>query len=88
VAFTHELPGDSDIFVVRTNAVLAPLEIFIPIDVTGTPTDHPSITSFSDGSLFVVYTIQNSATDWDILARRVDSAGNVSAAQHAVRRQR
>jgi hypothetical protein len=29
--------------------------------------------------LFVAYTIHNSPTDWDIVARRVDSAGNVSA---------
>src|SRR5262249_42184766 len=41
--------------------------------------DHPSITSFSNGSVWVSYTLHNSATDSDILAKRVDAAGNVSA---------
>ena len=35
------------------------------------------MTSFADGGLVVSYTIQNSATDWDILARTVSAAGVV-----------
>ena len=35
------------------------------------------MTSFADGSLVVSYTLQNSATDWDILARTVSAAGVV-----------
>ena len=35
------------------------------------------MTSFADGSLVVSYTIQNSTTDWDILARTVSAAGVV-----------
>src|SRR5262245_26251701 len=78
VAFVHELPGDPDIFVVRTNAALTKLEPFISVNVTPTPTDQPSITSFSNGSLFVAYTIHNSATDWDIVAQTVSPTGVVS----------
>jgi hypothetical protein len=64
--------------VVRTNAALGKLENFIFIEIAN-GTIHPSITSFSDGSLMVAYTLQNSATDFDIVAKRVDSAGTVSA---------
>jgi hypothetical protein len=41
--------------------------------------DHPSITSFSNGSLWVSYTLHNSATDSDILASRIDANGSASA---------
>jgi hypothetical protein len=37
---------------------------------------HPSITWFSNGSLFVSYATQN-GNESDIVARRVDPAGNV-----------
>jgi hypothetical protein len=71
---------DHDIYLVRTNSALNLLENFIPIDTSGFFEEDPSITSFSDGSLWVSYTRFNSDfTDSDILARRVDSAGNVSA---------
>jgi hypothetical protein len=79
VTFTFELPGDPDIYVVRTNSALTPLENFIPINTSFSPTDHPSITSFANGSLMVAYTFHNSATDWDIVANTVSSAGVVSA---------
>jgi hypothetical protein len=75
VAFTYELAGNPDIYLVRTDAALNRIGNFITIDNSTTPTDHPSITSFADGSLWVSYTIHNSATDWDILARRVDANG-------------
>src|SRR5262249_5956023 len=79
VAFTDRIIGpDDQIALVRTNSALVPLEPVVIIDVTaGVNTDHPSITSFSDGSLWVAYTIHNSATDWDIIAKRVDAAGNI-----------
>ena len=35
------------------------------------------MTSFADGSLVVSYTLQNSTTDWDILARTVSASGVV-----------
>jgi hypothetical protein len=76
VAFTNFLMGSS-IFLIRTNAALGLLEPFITID-NSTFADHPSITSFADGSLWVSYTFHNSDTDWDILARRVDANGVVS----------
>src|SRR5262245_46086813 len=80
VAFVSELPGDPDIFLVRTNAALTPIAPNpITIDFSGLPTDHPSITSFSNGSLMVAYTFHNSATDWDIVARTVSPTGVVSA---------
>jgi hypothetical protein len=80
VTFVHELPGpDSDIFVVRTNATLGTLEPSIAIETSLLEADAPSITSFADGSLWVAYTIHNSATDWDIVARRVSSTGVASA---------
>src|SRR5262245_5561734 len=79
VAFTWSPPGNRDIFLVRTNATLVPLELFVTIENSFTLADHPSITSFSDGSLWVAYTIHNSATDLDILARRVEANGTVSA---------
>jgi hypothetical protein len=78
VAFTEEFLNGPDTFVVRTNAALGKLENFIFIEIAN-GTIHPSITSFSDGSLMVAYTLQNSATDFDIVAKRVDSAGTVSA---------
>jgi hypothetical protein len=84
VTFTFELPGDPDIYVVRTNSALTKLEPFIPIDTSVLPTDQPSITSFSDGSLVVAYTFHSSATDSDILARSVSR----QRPHHSVRRHR
>jgi hypothetical protein len=74
VAFTWDFLG-SDIFLVRTNAALGKLEPFITIAATGAVEDHPSITSFSNGDLWVAYTLHNSGTDWDIVAQRVNAAG-------------
>jgi hypothetical protein len=65
---------DQDIFLVRTDAGLNLLENFITIETSAAFADHPSITSFSDGSLWVSYTI-HSATDADILAQRVLANG-------------
>jgi hypothetical protein len=80
VAFTYELPGNPDIYLVRTDAALNRIGNFITIDNSTTPTDHPSITSFADGSLWVSYTIHNGANNWDINAKRIDAAGNVTTA--------
>jgi hypothetical protein len=80
VAFTlHQSATNDDIYVVRTNAALVPLEAFIPIDTNfNFLTDQPSITSFADGSLMVAYTRHISDTDWDIVARRVSPTGVLS----------
>jgi hypothetical protein len=76
LAVTWEVEGN--IFFRTTDANLANFPALAPtLDDSGTDR-NPSITSFSDGSLLVSYTIQNSATDWDILARRVDANGIVS----------
>jgi hypothetical protein len=81
VVFESAFSGtDHDIFVTRRDAALGPLEGFRIIENSGFFADHPSITSFSNGSLWVAYTIHNSATESDILAKRVDANGNVSAA--------
>jgi len=79
VAFTDNFNNgaDFDVYVVRTNASLNRLENPLLIDGSTSVTNDPSITSFADGSLVVSYTIQNSATDWDILARTVSAAGVV-----------
>ena len=68
---------DFDVYVVRTNASLSRLENPLLIDGSTSVTNDPSVTSFADGSLVVSYTIQNSATDWDVLARTVSAAGVV-----------
>src|SRR5262245_33022412 len=75
VAFTDFAAYDK-IFVIRTNSALTTLEDFITIENL-TPADHPSITSFSNGSLWVAYTIHFGANNWDINAKRIDPAGNV-----------
>src|SRR5262249_26111419 len=75
-AFT---PTNHDIYVQRTDAALNDLGL-ISIAISNLFQNHPSITSFSDGSLWVAFTNQNSTTDWDILARRVDAAGNTVGA--------
>ena len=78
-AFTDNFNNgpDFDVYVVRTNASLTRLENPLLIDGSTSVTDDPSVTSFADGSLVVSYTIQNSSTDWDILARTVSAAGVV-----------
>jgi hypothetical protein len=80
VAFTYELPGNPDIYLARTDAALNRIGNFITIDSSTTPTDHPSITSFSNGSVWVAYTVHNGANNWDIDAKLVDAAGNVTTA--------
>ena len=71
-AFTDNFNGtDFDVYVVRTNASLARLENPLLIDGSTSIANDPSVTSFADGSLVVSYTLQNSATDWDILAKTV-----------------
>jgi large repetitive protein len=79
VAFTDFVNGDDDIFLIRADS--SPVEIgdLIPIENTkGLNTDHPSITSFKDGSLWVSYTlITNAGTHSDIAAQRVDANGNL-----------
>jgi len=78
VAFANDFNNgatDFDLYVVRTNSSLTRLEPFILIDGSVAVTNDPSITTFSNGSLVVAYTIQNTATDWDILARTVSAAG-------------
>src|SRR5262249_33785904 len=68
---------DSDIYLVRRDANLNQLGApFIGIDTTAANTTRPSITSFSNGSVVITYTLHNSANDSDIVARRVDAAGN------------
>src|SRR5262245_45190070 len=78
VAFADNIGGgDLQIFLVRTDAALIKLENVITIDNSGDVTDHPSITSFSNGSLWVAFT--NHTTGGDINARRVDAAGGTGA---------
>jgi hypothetical protein len=79
VAFTDNFNNgpDFDVYVVRTNASLSRLENPLLIDGSTSVTNDPSVTSFADGGLVVSYTIQNSTTDWDILARTVSAAGVV-----------
>jgi hypothetical protein len=77
VAFTREFSAtDDDIFLRRFDSTLGFLGVTI-IDISGAKANHPSITSFSDGNVWVAYTFQNSATDWDIRAQHVDAAGNL-----------
>jgi hypothetical protein len=78
VAFEFAFSGtDHDIYLVRTNSALTKLEDFIIIDDSGNFEHDPSITFGASGSLWVAYTRDNTATDSDVLARQVDSAGNV-----------
>src|SRR5262245_21576298 len=52
VAFTrHFSATDDDIFLVRFNSTLGSLGPRISIENSGSKANHPSITSFSDGSL-------------------------------------
>src|SRR5262249_41663595 len=68
---------DDHIFVVRTDAGLSLLEgITIEFDAT-VFASHPSITSFSNGSLWVSYTA-GFPDHADIVAKRVDPAGLVT----------
>ena len=78
-AFTDNFNNgpDFDVYVVRTNASLTRLENPLLIDGSTSVANDPSVTSFADGSLVVSYTIQNSTTDWDILARTVSPSGVV-----------
>ncbi len=79
VAFTDNFNNgpDFDVYVVRTNASLSRLENPLLIDGSTSVTNDPSVTSFADGGLVVSYTIQNSTTDWDVLARTVSASGVV-----------
>src|SRR5262245_61493208 len=81
VAFTREV-NNTDVWAVRTDAALTTLDApfgtgpLIPISTSQNfIEDHPSITSFSDGSFWVAFTVHFSDTDWDILARRVNADG-------------
>lgn len=78
-AFTDNFNNgpDFDVYVVRTNASLSRLENPLLIDGSTSVANDPSVTSFADGGLVVSYTIQNSTTDWDILARTVSASGVV-----------
>jgi VCBS repeat protein len=78
-AFTDNFNNgpDFDVYVVRTNASLSRLENPLLIDGSTSIANDPSVTSFADGSLVVSYTLQNSTTDWDIMARTVSAAGAV-----------
>src|SRR5262249_31555299 len=77
---SDQLNTFNDVWLLRTNAALVDLAPNpIPIDVGLNNVDHPSITSFSDGSVWVSYTLHLNATDSLILAKHVDAAGNVSA---------
>jgi hypothetical protein len=78
-AFTDNFNNgpDFDVYVVRTNASLSRLENPLLIDGSTSVANDPSVTSFADGGLVVSYTIQNSTTDWDILARTVSPSGVV-----------
>ena len=78
-AFTDNFNNgtDFDVYVVRTNASLSRLENPLLIDGSTSIANDPSVTSFADGSLVVSYTLQNSTTDWDIMARTVSAAGVV-----------
>ena len=78
-AFTDNFNNgsDFDVYVVRTNASLSRLENPLLIDGSTLTANDPSVTSFADGSLVVSYTLRNSTTDWDILARTVSAAGVV-----------
>jgi hypothetical protein len=62
----------------RTNAALTKLEPVIAVDLRAIDTDHPSITSFSNGSLLVGYTAHNTATDWGIEVKSVSPTGVVT----------
>jgi VCBS repeat protein/FG-GAP repeat protein len=78
-AFTDNFNNgpDFDVYVVRTDASLNRLANPLLIDGSTSVANDPSVTSFADGSLVVSYTLQNSTTDWDIMARTVSAAGVV-----------
>lgn len=67
---------DHDIFLERTNANLTVIER-TTIDNDGDFQSNPAITSFSNGEVWVSYTNEFTATNWDILAGRVDANGNL-----------
>src|SRR5262245_15759198 len=67
-----------DVWLIRTNSTLSNFN-FTPIAIApALIEDNPSITPFSDGSVWVAFTSEVTRTQWDILARRVDAAGNLS----------
>src|SRR5262249_16860843 len=51
----------------------------VTIDNSGGIQDHPSVTSFSDGSLLVAYTNRLTPNDWAIEAKRVSPTGVVGS---------
>jgi hypothetical protein len=78
VAFTNEIAGDTDVLLVRTNSALGLLEPFINLG-DPPPNDHPSITSFANGSLVVTFTNHVTGANWDIVARQVNANGTLGA---------
>jgi hypothetical protein len=81
VAFEFALSSvDHDILLVRTDSALTLLEPNVVIDASGFFEENPSITSFSNGSLWVSYTEHFSASDSDILAKRVSFDGTITSA--------
>src|SRR5262245_31392711 len=85
VAFTDGNGLVDAIFLIRFNSTLGVLldaqggDVGI-IHLPNPTADHPSITSFSNGSLWVAYTIHNGATNWDIDAKRVSFDGTITSA--------
>ena len=81
ISFTDDLNlgGNLDLYVVRTNAALGRLEDPILVDGGGLVTNHSSITALASGRLAVAYTVQNSATDWDINLRFIEANGTLGA---------
>src|SRR5262245_34137211 len=59
VAFTLINGADDDIWVVRKDAALANIGVPIEINFHDGFADHPSITSFSNGSLWVAFTLHS-----------------------------
>src|SRR5262245_2501927 len=78
VAYTRH-GGTEDVFLHRLNGALTDLNGEITIAMAGI-TDHPSITSFADGSLLVAYTFHGAGSN-EINARRVDATGSVGPVQ-------
>jgi hypothetical protein len=78
VAFVdHVGPVDLDVWIQKLNSSLAPVGGPIPIDFSTAITFDPTITSVSNGGLFVTYTYVVSATDWQIVGNTVSSTGVV-----------
>jgi hypothetical protein len=71
--------ANGDIFVGHYGTNLA-LSSVSNVETGALTSTHPAITAFSDGSLFVSYTLQNSSTDWDILGNVVSADGAVGSA--------